>query len=125
MTSPKPILPPPLPPLPEPGTRMRHVVLRPTLRWNPHFDLMLQPAPDAMLLTWCITEYPETWPPENAQRLPDHRPAYMTYEGPVSNNRGEVKRIARGEALVLNKDTATIDFKLTGDIACNIKLPTA
>lgn len=32
-----------------------------------------------------------------AERLPDHRTAYLEYEGPVSGNRGEVARVAWGE----------------------------
>jgi hypothetical protein len=33
-----------------------------------------------------------------ARRIPDHRTAYLTYEGPVSGDRGQVSRVARGEA---------------------------
>jgi hypothetical protein len=29
-----------------------------------------------------------------AERLPDHRRVYLEYEGPVSNNRGTVRRVA-------------------------------
>jgi hypothetical protein len=31
-----------------------------------------------------------------AERLPDHRPAYLEYEGPVAGNRGKVRRLAKG-----------------------------
>jgi hypothetical protein len=31
-----------------------------------------------------------------ARRIDDHRPAYLTYEGPVSGDRGTVRRLARG-----------------------------
>lgn len=34
--------------------------------------------------------------PITARRLADHRPAYLSYEGPVSGDRGTVRRIARG-----------------------------
>jgi hypothetical protein len=33
---------------------------------------------------------------EPADRLPDHRSIYLHYEGPVSNNRGRVVRLATG-----------------------------
>lgn len=33
-----------------------------------------------------------------ARRIADHRTAYLTYEGPVSGDRGHVTRVARGEA---------------------------
>src|SRR5262245_43439326 len=35
-----------------------------------------------------------------AQRLDDHRPAYLDYEGPVSGNRGKVRRLVRGQVLL-------------------------
>ncbi|HBE68769.1 MAG TPA: hypothetical protein DDW52_11540 [Planctomycetaceae bacterium] len=37
-----------------------------------------------------------TNPSVSAERLIDHRRHYLTYEGPVSGNRGEVKRVASG-----------------------------
>ena len=38
-----------------------------------------------------------------AKRLPDHRLAYLEYEGPISDNRGEVVRCLRGEILVITE----------------------
>jgi len=32
-----------------------------------------------------------------AERLPDHRAAYLDFEGPIAGNRGEVRRICRGD----------------------------
>ncbi|MHC5024654.1 MAG: hypothetical protein ACYTGG_12235 [Planctomycetota bacterium] len=32
----------------------------------------------------------------DADRIPDHRPLYLDYEGPVSRGRGEVTRLRRG-----------------------------
>lgn len=31
-----------------------------------------------------------------AERAPDHRPAYLSHEGPISGDRGEVRRLAAG-----------------------------
>jgi hypothetical protein len=31
-----------------------------------------------------------------AERAPDHRPAYLSYEGPISGDRGRVRRLAAG-----------------------------
>jgi len=36
-----------------------------------------------------------------AQRLPDHRARYLTYEGVISGDRGVVERVALGEVLGL------------------------
>jgi len=32
----------------------------------------------------------------DAEHIGDHRPAYLTYEGPISGDRGTVRRLARG-----------------------------
>jgi len=36
-----------------------------------------------------------------AEPIGDHRPAYLTYEGPVSGNRGSVRRLASGHVLAV------------------------
>ena len=57
-----------------------------------HWDFMLEA--DGVLKTWRLQDEPlpgrkfET----PAEPLPDHRIAYLDYEGPVSNNRGIVTR---------------------------------
>ena len=38
-----------------------------------------------------------------ALRIADHRPAYLEYEGPVSPNRGIVRRLCRGRVLAWRK----------------------
>jgi hypothetical protein len=61
-----------------------------------HFDLLLEH--DGALLTWRLASEPflddQRCP---AVELPPHRLAYLTHEGPVSGNRGTVKRVAGGE----------------------------
>lgn len=37
-----------------------------------------------------------TFVPLVAEKIADHRPHYLTYEGPLTENRGSVKRLARG-----------------------------
>lgn len=79
---------------------LRYVVLRHTGIPDRHFDLMVEPAVDAMaLVTWRLS----TWPlvgVQTVQRLTDHRPAYLTYEGPVSGDRGKVHRVRGGTCWV-------------------------
>lgn len=58
-----------------------------------HYDLMLEDGDS--LLTWAIAALPGERP-QVAEELPRHRMAYLTHEGPVSNNRGQVKRVAAG-----------------------------
>ena len=63
-----------------------------------HYDLMLQRG-DA-LATWRLERPPaELKAGESmaAKKLPDHRVEYLTYEGPVSKGRGQVKMFDRGQ----------------------------
>lgn len=75
----------------------KFVILRHTLPADSprasHFDLMLEH--DGKLLTWAIAELPNATS-QLAEALPPHRSAYLTYEGPVSHNRGEVQRVVAG-----------------------------
>ncbi len=62
-----------------------------------HYDLMLQ-AGDA-LATWQVAVNPAELTigeAAEAKALPDHRLAYLSYEGPVSQDRGRVERIEQG-----------------------------
>lgn len=106
----------------------RMVVLLHTLPdGSSHFDWMIQgpqriPAPpspeDRCLITFRTAVRPDLAPfqqPDGAfeaQRLADHRRAYLDFEGPLSGNRGHVQRLASGtvEAL-LNEPTI---FRLQG-----------
>src|SRR4051794_31329065 len=56
-----------------------------------HWDLMLETGP--VLRTWRLAQPPLT-PGQRiaATALGDHRPMYLDYEGPVSGDRGTVKR---------------------------------
>lgn len=64
-------------------------------RWNGvHWDLMLE-AGD-VLRTWAIDRALAPGADLPARRLPDHRLAYLDYEGPVSGDRGTVRRVDQG-----------------------------
>ena len=60
-----------------------------------HWDLLLQQC--EILAGWRLLSPVATgvWIP--SESLPDHRLMYLDYEGPVSNNRGVVTRVASGE----------------------------
>ena len=60
-----------------------------------HWDLMLE-AGD-VLQTWRLAMPPCLGVPIEATALGDHRRAYLDYEGPVSGNRGNVKRWDAGK----------------------------
>jgi DNA polymerase Ligase (LigD) len=64
-------------------------------RWaGIHWDVMLER--DGALRTWAIDSPLASGETFAARPLPDHRLAYLDYEGPVSGDRGEVRRVGRG-----------------------------
>ncbi len=72
-----------------------------------HFDLMLQTG--GTLATWELARWPPL-EPQNVRRLPDHRLEYLDYQGPVSDDRGDVTQICRGvfEMLVNEEDRVQV-----------------
>jgi len=84
----------------------RYVILEhdhPVLHW----DLMLE-AGD-VLQTWRLAQAPTVGVLIDATALADHRSMYLDYEGPVSGNRGTVKRWDAGE---FSEDVdATVDLR--------------
>jgi hypothetical protein len=55
-----------------------------------HWDFMLECG--EVLRTWRLAALPQEGQPVSARASFDHRPLYLDYEGPVSGNRGRVKR---------------------------------
>src|SRR5688572_17041074 len=73
----------------------RYVVLHHQGVPQPHFDLMIETMPGAQLMTWRCPSWPiaqET----NLTRLGEHRRDYLEFEGPLSGDRGHVRRVAKG-----------------------------
>lgn len=63
--------------------------------WNDtHLDLMLEFGP--ALATWVLPVERNPRVATTIWRIADHRLAYLDYEGPLSGNRGRVRRIERG-----------------------------
>lgn len=60
-----------------------------------HFDWMFSGTGEG-LLTWALDRLPD-FAEQTAWRLPDHRIAYLEYEGEVSGDRGSVSRVASGD----------------------------
>ncbi len=74
---------------------LRYVVLRHEGIDDPHYDLMFETSPGSDLTTWRSKKWPiDTETP--LVQLGEHRRAYLEYEGPLSNDRGNVQRIAAG-----------------------------
>lgn len=64
----------------------------------PHFDLLFETAPGSPLVSFRCLQWPITQC-QPLEKLPDHRPIYLDYEGKISNNRGHVHRVERGTYL--------------------------
>ena len=82
-----------------PTQRLRFAILEhdhPHLHW----DFFLE-AP-AALRSWRLEQMPDDAGVVNAEALPDHRKAYLDYEGPISGDRGSVSRVDRGEFVLIS-----------------------
>jgi hypothetical protein len=82
-----------------------------------HWDLMLE-CGDA-LRTWRLDRVPTVAATIPAEPLSDHRIAYLDYEGPVSGDRGTVKRVDSGEFTQTASgsdavDRAVVELQLAG-----------
>lgn len=85
------------------------VLLRHTLAdGSEHFDWMLERG--GVLLTWRVREIPVVGEVA-AERLADHRVAYLSYEGEVSGGRGRVVRVRAGEAEVLEETAERVRWR--------------
>src|SRR5262245_18992804 len=77
-----------------------------------HFDLMLEHA-DA-LRTWAVEKIPAVGEDVSAERLPDHRLAYLDYEGEVSGERGTVSRDDAGDYECLQESETRLVVRVSG-----------
>jgi hypothetical protein len=72
-----------------------------------HWDLMFEAG--EILQTWRLAQPPEEPACEIvAEALGDHRRMYLDYEGPVSGNRGTVKRWDAGEFVEESASSAEV-----------------
>src|SRR5690349_3360883 len=95
----------------------RFVILRhemPTIaRAGVHWDLMLEQG--GVLRTWALADEPVPHVAIAADELSDHRLDYLTYEGPISGGRGEVRRWDEGTYEIRSDSPAEILFRLSGN----------
>ena len=86
-----------------------------------HWDFMLEYGDS--LRTWALAEPPNPFQEIAAEVLPDHRLAYLDYEGPISNNRGHVTQFDRGTYSILHQDDKTLTVDLAGKrLCCQMKI---
>ena len=79
-----------------------------------HWDFMLEDGDH--LLAWALAESPVDEVETRALELPDHRLEYLTHEGPISGDRGTVKRIDAGQFDWRLQEMDAIDIELHGEV---------
>jgi hypothetical protein len=77
---------------------------------SPHWDFMLEQG--EALRTWRLAEVPRPGRTLPAEPLPDHRKAYLDYEGPVSGGRGTVAQVDAGKYCILESDPTGMVLRL-------------
>lgn len=90
--------------------RLQTAILEHTTAAGVHHDWLIEDprlpdpkAPDARLWTARVAPPPQDWPRLRRFDLtviPPHRRVYLDYQGPVSGNRGHVRRLMSGVCLV-------------------------
>jgi hypothetical protein len=75
-----------------------------------HWDFLIEAG--AVLRAWRLLAEPEPNRPISTELLPDHRPHYLDYEGPISGDRGRVVRW----------DGGTFDWELDGADEVRVRL---
>ena len=103
--------------LPRGHGALGYVVLFHDRESGPHFDWMFEG--EEGLRTWATAErlMLDQADAATATELPLHRAAYLDYEGPVSGNRGSVRRVERGTFRVLQDATDLYELEVAGDRA--------
>lgn len=70
-----------------------------------------------VLHTWALDEEPKSAGTNClAERLADHRPKYLDYEGEVSGGRGTVSRYDRGDYVAMTDKDGTVVIRLNGEL---------
>jgi len=90
----------------------RFAVLRHDSPGGLHFDLLFEMG--SALKTWALPQPPGPGKMV-CEALPDHRPIYLDYEGPVSGDRGSVERWDGGTYEVLSRSDRELVVRLAGE----------
>ena len=86
-----------------------------------HIDWMISTTPIAAggesgpLLTFRAPRQIGERAPERLERIADHRPRYLDYEGPLSGGRGRVEQVWRGVVTVIRRADPVLLFTMRGE----------
>jgi DNA polymerase ligase (LigD)-like protein len=87
-----------------------------------HWDLLVEQG--ETLRSWRLLESPARWilattpPALPAESIPDHRLAYLDFEGPVSGERGRVARWDAGKFERIEQTDDHVRLRLHGEQLC-------
>lgn len=73
---------------------LRFVILKHTVNGAAHFDLLMEAEGEERLFTLRLENWP---PPSNFIESEPHRQMYLDFEGEISNGRGVVRQVMKGE----------------------------
>lgn len=83
--------------------------------WNGlHWDLMIEREPGGRLRTWAIDAEVVPGVELPARVLLDHRRHYLDYEGPISDGRGDVRRLDEGTCEIHAESDEGLLFHFAG-----------
>jgi hypothetical protein len=95
----------------------RYVILEHTgtVGYKPgrHWDLMLET--NGRLRTWELPSPPQPGAQLQAHALADHRLEYLDYEGPLTKDRGTVRRWDAGDFMVLSETEFELKIQVFGE----------
>jgi hypothetical protein len=114
---------PAIPELPPVGQSVPFALLHHTGYGEEHYDLLVQIPSQERVLAWRLSALPQSTPGGVAVRIADHRAIYLSYEGPVSGDRGQVRRVTEGAARILGHDSGTLELRLMTNPPCEVALP--
>src|SRR5438132_1242727 len=96
----------------------RYVILE--HNWNGiHYDLMLEE--NSVLKTWRLAEMLKPGV-QVGEALADHRLEYLEYEGPVTGDRGMVRRVEKGNFDVLESESSQSVMRMRGTLSGKLEL---
>ncbi len=92
------------------------VIQKHTKPGGAHWDLMVQDRD--LLQTWRLDKSPKQIlnTQAKAEKIFDHPPKFLTYEGPVNNGKGSVKIADAGACKITNQNAKIIEMELAGEI---------
>lgn len=81
-----------------------------------HWDFMIEWPGHERLATWRLGASPAEQRAVRAERISDHRRAYLDLEGDIGGGRGSVRRLDRGAARVLAFTDKRVELELSGAV---------